>query len=290
MGESTATSTSTTGSSNPMVTDTVNQLLSGLQASFAQGPTIFTESLYPGVSQTTKDSWAMGKDSANNATYTQGIDNAMSYTAGMADGSGPSLTEQTLMGVAKGDYLNSIDPNYQATTDRTANQMAADINAAMGGSGRYGSNMHVANLADEIGAYRTDQAWQNMQRQEDRQMEALSAIEGLRQQDVNNSFAAQGQLSNLYSAAQLPAAVLGSIGASEDADMLATRQGWYDQHERIYGGYNDWLAELSGILTGGAQSSGTTTTTTEPTTPWYEQVIGYVLGNAGKAASSYAGK
>lgn len=279
--KNTETTTATTAPSNPNVTATVDQLLAGVQAENAKGPQPFNESLYAGVGPTTQGAWALGKSSANNPAFTQGINGAMGYAGGLADGSGPSLTENTLLDVAQGKYLNETDPNFQAMVDRAANGTAADINAAIGSNGRYGSNVHVNALGEQLGALRTNAAVQERNMQLGRQTDALAAIEGQRQQGVNNAFGASSLLPGLFSAAQLPAAAYGAIGAAEDADKQAALMGRYDLQQRQANARSDQLAKLTSILSGNAGASGTTQTTTTPTTPWWQTGLGLGIGAAG---------
>lgn len=332
----TTTSTQSTAPSNPKVTETVNQLLGGVQSEYAKGPQPFNESLYAGVGPTTQAAWALGKSTANNPAYSAGINSGINYNSslagsgGLAGGMGadiagtrgvagqfgalagsaraPSLTENTLLDVAQGKYLNETDPNFQAMIDRAANGTAADINAAIGSNGRYASNVHANALGEQLGALRTNAAWQERNMQLGRQTDALAAIEGQRQQGfnnqasalsaqlaglgqsfgmdqqgVNNAFAAQTMLPGLFSAAQLPAAAYGAIGAAEDADKQAALMGRYDLQQRQANARSDQLAKLSSILSGNAAASGSTTTATNttPTTPWWQTGLGLGLGAAG---------
>jgi hypothetical protein len=116
--------------------------------------------------------------------------------ASMADGAGnPSLTEDTMLGIARGDSLDYNDPIYKRMIDRVANETSADVNAAMGADGAYGSNVHVGALVDQVGGLRDSAAVAERQFELQRQKDALASIEGTRQQGTQNRFQAlAGQL------------------------------------------------------------------------------------------------
>lgn len=287
MGGSSETQKVVSGPTNPKVDETITQLLGGVQNAYNRGPQPFNESLYAGTGPTTRNAWAMGKGAANNADYNSGISGAMRYAGGLADGSGPSMTETALGGVARGDYLNNMDPEYQAMIDRAANETTADVNASIGADGRYGSNVHVADLVDQVGGMRTRANVENRRYEQQRQRDALGAIEGTRQQGVDNAFAAQQMLPQLLGAGQLPASILGDIGAAEDADRQAVLQGRYDLHERQNNAQTDLLAKLSSILAGNAASGGQSESTM---TPIWQQLLGGGAAGAGIFGRMFGGR
>lgn len=282
MGGSSETQKVVSGPTNPKVDETITQLLGGVQSAYAKGPNPFGESLYAGTGPTTRNAWATGKGAAANPDYGRGIGGAMRYAGGLAQGSGPSMTETALGDVARGEFLGNTDPAYQAMVDRMANETSADVNASIGADGRYGSNVHVGALVDQVGGLRNRAAVENRNFEIGRQRDALGAIEGTRQQGVDNAFAAQQMLPQLLGAGQLPASILGGIGAAEDADRQAGLQGRYDLHERQNNAQTDLLAKLSSILAGNAASSGQSQSTM---TPVWQQLLG-----GGAAAGGIFGK
>lgn len=325
------TTTTTTGPSNKRVNKTLNKLLGGINDAYDAGSSVFDRSTYVGPSDETRNAWAMSTGAASAPWFKTGVDTATGFnndllsrgglTAGQRGAMGtasdatagygnifdeagnPSLTEDTLMDVARGKYLTETDPNFQAMIDRQANRTAADINASMGANGRYGSNVHVGALGEEIGALRTGAAVQERNMQLGRQMDALSAIEGRRdagtatrlsalsgqlggagqlygmeQGGIDNSQQAAAMLPQLFSTAQLPASVYGAVGAAKDADATAKVLGEKDLFDRTANADLDLLTRLSAILGGTAGVSPTTTTSTQPTTPWWQTLAGLGLG------------
>jgi|GEM_PF-4632495 len=245
MGDEKTTSSSSSAPSNKNVTDTINKLLGGVQSSLAAGPDTFDQSLYVAPGANTNSAWAQATGAASNPDFASGVNGAIG----------------SLSKVAAGDYLDNSDPNFEAALDRAANGTAADVNASIGADGRYGSNVHVNALTDAIGNLRSNAELDNTRYEQQRQTDAAEA------------------LPQLFSAAQLPSSVYGAVGAAQDADASAERQGDYDLNQRTgQNAQNNLLAQLSSILGGTASVAGTTTTTTQPSTPWWQTVAGLGLG------------
>lgn len=242
------TSKTVTGSANKSVDETLTKLLGGVQQAYDAGPKVFDESLYVGPSGTTKNAWAMATGAASNPAY-----------AGSVDGAIDSIGK-----VARGDYLGNQDPLFKAALDRASNGVAADVNAAMGANGRYGSNVHVDALTDAVGGMRTNAELDNLRYEQGRQAEAAN------------------MLPSLFSSAQLPASVYGTVGAAQDADAAAQQQGDFDLFTRQSDAQTDLLAKLSAILGGTAGAGGTTES---KAIPWWSAILG-----AGATAAGIAGK
>jgi hypothetical protein len=278
-GTNTTTTQQVSAPTNPDVQATASKLAQGISAAYDRGPSVFNESTFSPAGATTQDAWAKAIGAANDPAYMNGVKGAIGYAGNLARGSGPSLTETNLMDVANGKYLGQTDPNYQAAVDRAANGLAADVNASIGADGRYGSNVHVNALGDQIGALRTNAAIGELNTQRQRQMDALSAIEGTRQQGVNNAFAAQSALPALFSAEAAPSAAIGAVGSAMDANSQGILSGRYDLATRQGNAWNDLIARLTSAAAGNAANTGVTTTSsqTTPTTPWYLSLAGMGL-------------
>lgn len=275
----TDTNTTTTQPTNPAVQATATKLAQGISSAYDRGPQVFNESTFSPAGATTQDAWRRAIEAANSPQYMAGVDKGINYAGSLAGGSGPSLTEQTLGDVARGKYLNETDPNFQSLIDRAANGTAADINASIGADGRYGSDVHVGALTDEIGALRTNAAVGERNMQLGRQRDALAAIEGTRQQGVNNAFGAQAALPGLFSAKAAPSAAIGAVGAARDANEQGILSGRYDLATRQSNAWTDLIAKLTSAAAGNAAGSGTSTvsTSTQPVTPWYMSALGLGL-------------
>jgi hypothetical protein len=277
MGNVQTGQTSTT-SNNPNVDPTITKLLGGVQQAYDKGPQVFNQSLYTGVGPTTQNAWQNTLNASNNPAFTGAVNKGLGYAGSLAGGSGPSLTEQNLMGVANGNYLNGGDPYFEQNLAKTLNETSSGINAGLGASGRLGSNLQLQSLSEGLGNVSNAARSQQYQTERDRQVQALGAIEGQRQQGVGNAFAAQAALPGLYQAGLMPSQVQGQVGAAQDADALARRQGDYELFSRQANGQTDLLAKLSSILAGNASASGSTTS---KEVPWWQVGLG--------AASTIAG-
>jgi hypothetical protein len=247
-GQSTSSTQTSTAPANPEVTATLNTLMQGVRNQYAQGPKVFNQSLYSPAGATTQQGWNTALGTASNPNYMAGVNGALRDQAD----------------VASGKYLNETDPNYQAMIDRAANGTAADINAAMGADGAYGSNVHVSALADQIGALRTNAAVQERQMELQRQQQAISNLPGL------------------YSAGQMPAATIGAVGAAQDANQNAILQGQNDLFRRQNDAGTDYLGRFFSMLGSGAQIGGSNTTTTSitPQAPYWQSLLGLGLAFA----------
>jgi hypothetical protein len=242
---STSTNTQVSGSASPAVKAAADKIAGGISTAYDKGPEVFNQSTFAGAGGTTRDAWTKALEAANNPAFSAGISGA---TSNMAD-------------VASGKFLNNEDPAFQQMVDRAANGTAADINAAMGGNGRYGSNVHVGALADEIGALRTNAGVQNRTLELSRQQNAISALPGL------------------FTAGTMPSSATGAVGAAQDANAQGERMGEYDLATRKSNAWTDLLAKLASAGAGNAAGAGTTTTSTQttPTTPWWQSAIGMGL-------------
>jgi hypothetical protein len=278
MGDNQQTTTQTNAPSNPDVNPTVSRLLQGVQAAQNKGPQVFQQSLYAGAGPTTQSAWQNTLNASNNPAFTGAVNKGLGYAGSLAGGSGPSLTEQNLSGVANGNYLNGGDPFFEANLAKTLNETSSGINAGLGASGRLGSNLQLQSLSEGLGNVSNAARSQQYQTERDRQVQALGAIEGQRQQGVSNAFAAQAALPGLYQAGLLPSQVQGQVGAAQDADKQAALQGQYDLYSRNANADTDLLAKLSSILAGNAQAGGTTQTTTQPGQPWWQTLGGAAVG------------
>lgn len=278
MGSSQNTSTSTTRPLNAHVSSTANNLLGGIDAAWARGPSTFNESLYTGLGNTTNRGLTSLIGSANNPTYSNGVQGAIGYNAGLANGSGPSLTESTLMRTAQGGNFGTNDPGYATLRNKLSNDVLTSTNGSFNNSGLFGSDNNqkqaASGLADSLGGL----DYQNYQSDVARQQQALSAIEGTRQQGVNNAFTAQSALPGLYQASQQPASTLLTAGAIQDADAQARQQGRYDLSTRQGNAQTDLLGRLSSIFNGTSGSGGSQTTSSTPGTPWWQTVGQLAVG------------
>lgn len=244
----TTQSVSSSAPTNPDVQATASKLAKLISGAADTTPQSFDQNLFTGAGADTQNAWAMGRSAATDPNYNRGVQGGI----------------DSLSKTAAGDYVGSVDPNFEAALSRASNGLTADVNASIGADGRYGSNVHTQALTDQVGGMRTNAELANLQQQKQDQLSAIPA------------------LTSLFSAKQLPASVYGSIGAAQDANTSGLLTGQYDQFTRKQNAVPDWIAKLTSAGAGNAANTGMTTTnsTTTPTTPWWLAVpsaIGSIL-------------
>ena len=164
-----------------------------------------------------------------------------------------------LAGANNADYARGVSgatssfANAAAGNDAMANDAyyagksddtLRDVNAMFTNSGRFGSGSHVGTATEALGRVNAENV------AADRQWQTQSA----------------SMLPQLFAAGQAPGSVQTSVGQQQ------LQAPWAN------------LQTASSILAGTAPAGGNTSTMTTPTAPWWQQVAGYVAGNAGKAA------
>lgn len=196
MGSSTNKTTTTSGSSSPQVTATVNKLAKGIGDAYTPGGTS-----YVAPSSTTTGGWQSSLDAANPTGYSSGIAGAL----------------QSYGNRAAGNELGQNDPGYAALRSKLANDTLTDVNSIFTGSGRFGSGSHVgtatSSLADSLAGMDYKQYSDSLARQSE----------------------AANMLPQLYAANQLPSSIQQSVGASMDADAKAKESGVWDYLNRATG-------------------------------------------------------
>jgi hypothetical protein len=239
-GSNTQTSTSSTASSDPQVQKTLDPLLQGISTAYNKGPQVYNHSLYAGVGPTSSGAWTSALNAANNPNYAAGINGAIANQSG----------------VAAGNNLGQNDPGYAALRAKLQNDVTTGTNSSFNNSGLFGSDNNQTSLARGL----------------------TEGLGGLDYQQYQNGLSRQQQaiqnLPGLYQAAQAPSATAGAVGASQDANSQAELLAQNDLFQRNAQAPTDLLAKLSAILQGGAQTAGTTTTASQPSTPWWQSVLG----------------
>lgn len=245
MGDS-QTSTSTTRPLNAHVTSTANNLLGGIDAAWARGPSTFNESLYTGTGATTNRGVQSLIASANNPAYSNGVQGAIS----------------SFGDTAAGRNIGVQAPGYQQVRSDLSNNIRTTNNSDFNNSGLFGSDNNQESTARGL----------------------TSGLGALDMQQYNNGLDRQvqaaGLLPGLYQASQQPASTLLTAGAIQDADAQARQQGRYDLSTRQGNAQTDLLGRLSSIFNGTSGAGGSQTTSSTPSTPWWQSLIGLGVGLA----------
>jgi len=136
---------------------------------------------------------------------------------------------------AAGNEIGVNAPGYAALRNKLQSDVTSGVNSSFNNSGLFGSDSNVRGLTEGL----------------------TSSLGGLDYQQYQDSLSRQAEAANilptLFQGAQLPAGIQQSIGAAQDADAAAKAAG-----------PTDYLAKLTGILSGNAASAGTTTNSQTP--------------------------
>jgi hypothetical protein len=162
---------------------------------------------------------------------------------------GVSGATSELADIASGKRFGMDDPGYAAMREGALDDAMTGVGSSFLTDGRFGSTV----MGDAAGKAATETLagldYGNFQNDQQRQMGAINA------------------LPTAFAAGQAPGSAIAAIGKEQ------VQAPWWN------------LGQASSILAGTAGAGGTTTTT--PTAPWWQQVGGYVLGNASKAAGAF---
>lgn len=238
-GDTQKTSTST-GSSNPAITSLVSNLAGKTNTALNAGPHVFGQSLYGGVGDTTKNSWASALGAAGNQNYSNGVNGAISSFAD----------------TAAGKNFGTNDPGYATLRAKAGNDALTSVNSSFNNSGMFGSDGNQRMAGEGV-------------------TNALAGMDYTNyQNDIQRQQQAAGMLPALYQAGQMPGATQGAVGAAQDANSQAALLGQNDLFRRTNDAQLNHLAQTTSILGGQAGAAGNTTTTTSPTPPWWQSALG----------------
>jgi hypothetical protein len=241
MGQQNDVSTSSTASSDPLVQKTLDKILGGVGKAYDAGaPPVFNSSLYSPAGATTTASWKSALDAAGNPDYAAGVGGAI----------------KSFGNAAAGNDYGTNDPGYATLRAKAGNDALTSVNSVFNNSGRLGGGSNVKSAGEGVTNALAGLDYTNFQNDRQFQEQAAAALPGL------------------YQSALLPSATVGSVGAAQDTNQQGILQGNYDLSQRQGNNQTDWLAKLTSILSGGAQTAGTTTTNTKPSTPWWQSILG----------------
>lgn len=243
------TNTQTSGPSDPLVKSTLDKILGGVSKAYDAGaPPVFNSSLYSPAGATTQGSWQSALTAAGNPDYASGISGAL----------------KSMSNVAAGNDYGMNDPGYAALREKAGNDALTSVNGVFNNSGRLGGGSNVRAAGQGVTDALANLDYTNFNNDRAYQQQAIAALPGL------------------YQSSLLPSATRGSVGSAQDTNQTGILQGNYDLSQRQANNQTDWLAKLTSILSGGAQSSGTTSSTS---LPWWEAVLGGLTGAAGAVGS-----
>ncbi len=247
MGQQNDVSTSSTGSSDPMVKSTLDKILGGVSGAYDKGaPPVFGSSLYSPAGATTTAGWQSALTAAGNPDYAAGINGAI----------------KTASNAAAGNDFGTNDPGYAALRAKAGNDALTSVNSVFNNSGRLGGGSNVMAAGQGVTNALAGLDYQNFQNDRAYQQSSAAALPGL------------------YQSSLLPSSTQGAVGSAQDTNATGILQGQNDLQQRQNNQQTDWLAKLTSILGGGAQVAGNTTTTSQPSTPWWQSLLSGVAAFA----------
>lgn len=308
MGDVTTGGSKTTPNS-PLVGQTSDMLLKGLQKAYKGGVDVYNKPLYTKPSDTTQSAWGQGSDFANgligNAGFGTGQRGAMDSLGGVFSGYGQlgdnngltggqsdAMAGNAALGGQYGALGQAYDPNssaYKTLRGNIADDTLTGVGSLFASNGRYGSDIMGESAAEGLGNALAGLDYGNMQNNINNQYRSLDSQRGIfgdtfsmGQQGVGNQFGAlagqgatAGQQFGMGQQAlgnqQGAIGMLGQIGASQDADSLARRMANADLFDRTHNADWNTLGRATSILGGNAQAGGSTTSNT---VPWWSALLG----------------
>jgi hypothetical protein len=323
MGDNTDTTTSSTGSSSPVIKATIDKLFGGLGKAYDAGaPPAFNQSLFTPAGAQTQQAWGQGSTFANGLLRGGGL-NATQRGANAAlggisrgygqlgDNNGLTSAQQAAMTGEAGlggqygglaDWYSQDAPGYSTLRSNLSNDALSSVNSVFNNSGRFGGGSNVKAAGEGVTNALAGLDYQNFQNDANNRYRSLDAQRSIfgdtfnqGQTGVGNQFGAlagqtgiQNQLFNNGQQAignqQGAIASLGSIGAARDANQQGILQGQYDLFNRKNNNQLDWLSRLGSTITGSAGAGGSTTTSTQPATPWWQSILGLGISGLGALA------
>lgn len=250
----TTTNTSTSAPTNPDVQATASKLAQKLSGLADQSPAAYGQSLYAGVSPTTRNAWAMGTNAAN------GLINSGGLTAGQQ---GAISGLQGLTGA-----YDQNSPGYQTMRQNALDDAVKGVTSGYLGSGLLGSRSFIQDATKAGVNALAPIDYQNYTNSVNNKKDIYSQLFGYGQQGLSNQNTALS--------------TLGAIGGAQDADLAAQRQGEYDLYTRQQQAPLQWLQGITSASAGNAANTGVTTTNsqTTPGTPWWQTGLSLGLGAA----------
>lgn len=279
---------------------------------------VFNQSLFAGAGGNTQHAWNYGSAVANNLVNSGGFgigqQDAMSSLGGIGRGfgevaanggltSGQSAAKAGLggLGAQYAGLATAYDPNsvaYKTLRQGVVDDTLSNLGSQFTASGRFGGGSYIDTASHGLGDALAGLDYNNMQNNINNQYRSLDSQRGIfgdqfgmDQTGVGNKLAALGgqagvagqqfgmgqtALENRNNAVDR----LTGIGSAIDANAQGALLGQADLFDRTKN------AELDRLIKIGAAFGDPVGAANEA--PWWQQMLGYVAGNAGKAISGGA--
>lgn len=237
---------------------------------------VFGQSLFAGAGDATKNAWSTGNTFGKSLVSSNGYGNgqlaAQNSLGGVFSGYGN-------LGSQYADLSDAYDPNseaYQTLRSGISDDVLTEVGSLGASNGRYGSRSFYDGASKGLGEALAGLDYNNMTNDVNNRYRSLDSQAGA----LGGQAATAGQqfgmgqqaLTNKQSAIDL----LTQIGAAKDANAQGKLLGKADLYDRTKN------AELDRLIKIGAAFGDPTAAANEA--PWWQQLLGYVAGNAGQAA------
>lgn len=281
---------------------------------------VYGKSLFTGAGTATKNAWDAGTDLSKSLIASNGFATgqkaALDSLGGVAKGYGAiandgltaeqrnAMSGLTDLGAEYDELGRAYDPNsdaYQTLRSNLSDKTLTDVASLFASNGRYGSDIMSESAAEGLGTALAGLDYSNMQndvnnryRSADSRAGVLGNLFTMGQTEIGNELAGlSGQAGTAGQQFGMGQTALGNeqaavdawsqIGAAKDADTQGKRLGDADLYDRKKNAELDWLSKIGATFGGQGAATGAANEA-----PWWQQILGYIAGNAGNALSSGA--
>jgi hypothetical protein len=180
-----------------------------------------------------------------------------------------------MQAVARGDYLNRQDPNFERALSAASESAANQVNLAASGAGRYGGADHLANaLTKTVGDYEAGQRVNQYNTERDRQSQASQNLFNAGQQGFSN-------IGQAYQQAKAPWQDLREVGGYGEDLMTRLKNDEIRRFEAQQTAPRQNIEWLNAIASGAGSLGGTSTATAQqPGQSPFATALGYGTGLA----------
>lgn len=229
---------------------------------------VFNKSLFAGAGDATKNAWDTGTG------FATGLNDAGGF------GTGQRGAMDSLGGIGGGyaDLAGAYEqdaPGYQRLRSKITDDTLTGVGSLFASNGRYGSDIMAEGASKGLGDALAGLDYGNFTNSVNNKYRSLDSQAGVAGQQFGMGQTALGNQQGAIDA-------LGQIGAAKDANSQGALLGQADLYDRKHN------AELDRLLKIGSGFGGAATDAANEA-PWWQQLLGYAVGNAGKAASAWGG-
>lgn len=231
-------------------------------------------------SDLTKDGMQDIRQNARGAMATNAMGGTLGQMGNIWGNGGYNAQQQTALDalnpIARGDYLNKPDANFEAVLSRTKENAGTDVSSMMAGMGRFAGGAHQGIFADTMGGIESGARLGQYNLERDRQAGAIGDLFSMGQQGQSNLSNAGSVYRDMLAGQDAPANSLMGLGAMKE-DYAGRRRN--DQLRMADSGLTN-LQALLGVA-GGAGGYGKTTAQMPMQNNGWSNALGMGAGGLG---------